>query len=61
MCHHIHITLSDEEKKDVRKLSGIMIPVYASIMLALFAVVAVTGGPPRGELIASAAAPAVAR
>jgi len=61
MCHNVHVTLSAEEKKDVRKLCGIMIPVYASIMLALFAVVAVTGGPPRGELIASTAAPATTR
>ena len=61
MCHHVHVTLSAEDKKGARKLSGIMIPVYASIVLAVVAVVTLTGGPPRGELIASSAAPAAAR
>jgi len=61
MCHNVHVTLSAEEKKDVRKLCGIMIPVYASIMLAVIAVVSVSSGPPRGELLASASAPAATR
>ena len=38
MCRHVHVTLSAEEKKGVRKLAGIMIPVYASIALAVIAV-----------------------
>ena len=44
MCHpaHIHVMLSAEDKKDVKKLAGIMIPIYASAMLALIAFVAVT-------------------
>ena len=42
MCHRVYVMLSAEDKQDVKKLSGIMIPVYASIMLALIAVVAVT-------------------
>ncbi len=58
MCHHVHVTLSAEEKKDVKKLSGIMIPVYASIMLAVVAVVALTGTPRQGELIAATSVPA---
>lgn len=61
MCHHVHVTLSAEEKKDVKKLSGIMIPVYASIMLAVIAVVAITSGPRQGELIASSSVPSVTR
>ena len=63
MCHpaHIHVMLSAEDKKDVRKLAGIMIPVYASAMLALIAFVAVTGGSRQGELVASTAAPAATR
>jgi hypothetical protein len=61
MCHHVHVTLSAEDKKDVKKLSGIMIPVYASIVLAIIAVVAVTGAPRQGELIASTSVPAAAR
>ena len=58
MCHHVHVTLSAEDKKDVKKLSGIMIPVYAAIVLAVIAVVAVTAAPRQGELIASTTVPA---
>ena len=63
MCHpaHIHVMLSAEDKKDVKKLAGIMIPVYASAMLALVAFVTVTGGSRQGELVASTAAPAATR
>ena len=62
MCHpaHIHVMLSPEDKKDVKKLAGIMIPVYASAMLALIAFVAVTASPRQGELIASTTATATA-
>ena len=56
MCHHVHVTLSAEEKAAVRKLSGIMIPVYASILLAMIAVVAVGGGSRQGEMIAASSA-----
>ena len=40
MCHHahVHVTLSAEDKAAAKKLSGIMIPVYASIVLAVIAV-----------------------
>jgi len=62
MCHryHIHVMLSPEDKKDVKKLSGIMIPVYASVLLALVSFVAVNGTSRQGELIASTVAPAAA-
>jgi hypothetical protein len=61
MCHHIHVTLSAEEKQAARKLSGIMIPVYASIVLAIIAVVSLTGAPRQGEQVASTTAPAATR
>jgi hypothetical protein len=61
MCHHGHIKLSPEDKKDVKKLSGIMIPVYATAMVALIAFVAVTGGSRQGEMVASTAPAAAAR
>ena len=61
MCHHVHVTLSAEDKKDVKKLAGVMIPVYASILLALVAVVAVNGGSRQNELVASTATPAATR
>jgi hypothetical protein len=60
MCHRVHVMLSAEDKQDVKKLSGIMIPVYASI-LALIAVVAVSGSSPQGELVASTTAHAATR
>jgi hypothetical protein len=55
MCHHVHVTLSAEEKNEAKKLAGILIPIYASIALAVFALVAVVSAPPQGELIASGA------
>ena len=61
MCHRVYVTLSAEDKKEVKKLSGVMIPVYAVIMLALITVVAVSGASRQGELVASTAAPAATR
>ncbi len=60
MCHHVHVTLSPEERAYARRLTGIMIPVYAAVVLAIIAVAAVTSGPRSGELVASASAPAAA-
>jgi hypothetical protein len=55
MCHHVHVrvTLSAEDKKAAKKLSGIMVPVYASIVLAVIAVAVISGGRPQDDLIAS--------
>ena len=63
MCHHahVHVTLSAEDKKDVRKLAGIMIPVYASVVLAVIAVLAVSGAPRQAEQVAAASVAAAAR
>ena len=61
MCHHVHVTLSAEERKEAKKFAGIMIPVYASIVLAVIAVVTVSSGGRQGELVASRAAPAATR
>jgi hypothetical protein len=61
MCHHAHVRLSAEEQKEVRKLSGLMIPIYASVVLAVVAVVSVTGGSRQGELVASTSVPAAHR
>jgi hypothetical protein len=60
-CHHVHVTLSAEDKAAVKTMSGWMIPVYATVVLAAIAVVAVTSGPRNGELVASASAPAAQR
>ncbi len=61
MCHHVHVTLSAEDKAAVKKLSGMMISVYASIVLAVIAIVAISGTPRQGELIATTSAPSVTR
>ena len=61
MCRHVYVRLSVEEKKEARKLTGIMIPVYASIVLAMIAVVALGGAPRQGEQVASTTAPAATR
>ena len=56
MCHHVYVKLSAEEKKEAKKLSGILIPVYASIVLAVVAVVALSGASRQGEQVASTTA-----
>lgn len=62
MCHHVHVTLSAEDKAVAKKITGVMIPVFASILLAIVAAVAVTATAPRShELMASASAPAARR
>jgi hypothetical protein len=54
MCHTVRVRLSPAEKKEVRKLSGVMIPIYASIALVLIAVMVATHVPRSGEAIAVA-------
>ena len=61
MCHRVRVLLSTEDKKDVKKLTGIIIPVYATVMLILVAVVAVTVTSRQGELVASNVAPVSTR
>jgi hypothetical protein len=53
MCHRVRVLLSTEDKQDVKKLTRILIPVYATVMLVLVATVAVTMTLQQGELIAS--------
>jgi len=53
MGHRVRVLLSTEDKQDVKKLTGILIPVYATVMLVLVATVAVTMTLQQGELIAS--------
>ena len=61
MCHRVIIKLSAEERAAARKVSGFLIPAYASIVLAVIAVVAVTGAPRQGEQIAATSALAAPR
>ena len=54
MCQFSHIRLLPEEKKEVRKLSGVMIPIYASVVFVLFAAVVLTRLPNSGDAVAVA-------
>jgi hypothetical protein len=59
MCHHVYVKLSAEEKKEAKRLSGFLVPVYASIVLAVIAIVAASSAPQQGDQIASRTLPAV--
>jgi hypothetical protein len=62
MCHHVHIKLNAEEKSGVKRISGLLIPVYAAVVLAVIAAAAAAGGGPRQtELIAARSIPAIQR
>jgi hypothetical protein len=63
MCHHanVYAVLSADDKKAAKKLTGMLIPVYASIVLAVIAIAAIGGGAPQHEQVALRAAPAAAR
>jgi hypothetical protein len=59
MCHLVHVWLTAEEKSAVKRLSGLLIPVYAAVVLAVIAVAVVAPGSGRTELIASRSVPAM--
>ena len=61
MCHRVTITLSAEERAAAKRVTGFLIPAYASIVLAAIAVVAVAGAPQQNEQIAAASVPAATR
>lgn len=61
MCHHLPVTLSAEDKKSMKRLTGVLIPAYAAVALAMIAAFVVVHSPPSGELVASAALPAASR
>jgi hypothetical protein len=54
MCQFIHVRLTPEEKKEVRKLSGVMIPIYASVAFVLFTALVLMRFPNSGEAVAVA-------
>jgi len=58
MCHGVRVNLSPEERVYARRLTGMMIPVYAVVILAVIALATLTGGQRSGELVASSAPPA---
>lgn len=53
MCHRLPVTLSAEDKKAAKRLTGVLIPAYAAVGLAVIAAFAVAHAPPSTELVAS--------
>ena len=60
MCQFTRIRLTHADREEVKKLSGIMIPIYASVALALIAFVVVAHLPRSGEPMAIAKTDSVA-
>jgi hypothetical protein len=60
MCHHVNVyaALSAEDKKAAKAVGRLLVPVYASIVLAAIALVAVGSAGSQKELIASSSASA---
>jgi len=54
VCQFTRIRLTHAEQEEVKKLSGIMIPIYASVALALIAFAVVAHLPRSGEPMAIA-------
>lgn len=52
MCHRVQIRLTAEEKKEARKVAGVMVPIYASVVLAAIVIIAVGSAPPPNDLLA---------
>ena len=61
MCRAVHARLTAEEDKAVAKWTGVMIPVYASIVLVAFTAVLLMQPPRQSGPTAVAAAPERAR
>ncbi len=54
MCHSVHVRLTASEHKEVTRWTGIMIPIYASIAVLVFAALIVIHQPRTGAMIAAA-------
>jgi hypothetical protein len=54
MCHGARIRLSPAETKEVRKLWGVMVPIYASVALCIAASIFINYVPRSNEGIAVA-------
>ena len=54
MCRAVRVTLSSAETKQVRKLYGILAPIYVSVALLLLAAVMLSHGPNAGDVVAVA-------
>jgi hypothetical protein len=60
MCHFGQVRLTESDRKAVRGLWGVIIPVYASIGLCVLAALAFHAGSRDGRMMAQASNPASA-
>lgn len=61
MCHAGRVRLSPAETKEMKRLYGTLVPVYASVVLVLVAAMTVSSGlRPDRSLLANNTVPAIA-
>ena len=60
MCHGVRVNLSPEEKAYAKRFSGMMIPLYAVVVLTVVVIATLVGSQRPDELVASSAPPPVA-
>jgi hypothetical protein len=60
MCHAVRVRLSPEERAEARRLTRLLVPVYAAVVLAIVAVATLTSAPRTGDMIAAASTPVAA-
>ena len=58
MCRSIHVRLAPSERRQTVRLSGILLPVYASIALVIFAGVYVAHTLRGGAMVTASSSPA---
>jgi hypothetical protein len=61
MCHAVRVKLTAEDRATARRLTGLLLPAYAMVALALVALAVLTAGPRSGDLVATNTAPIAAR
>lgn len=54
MCRSVHVRLSHEERKEVTRWTGILIPAYASIAVCILAAMFFLQALRNGEMIVAA-------
>jgi sugar phosphate permease len=60
MCRSVLVRFTPEERAYAKWLSGLMVPVYAVVVLAIIAVAALRDAPRSRDMVAAAATPVAA-
>jgi hypothetical protein len=60
MCHGIRVRLTPDEEKEVKKLWGVVAPVYASLALVIVGAIALANLPRSDESIVAKSTPPAA-